>query len=230
MQLDDATQFVKIYGYTLNIAEYLQYKWFELVWYYNPSTLDRQVLGTWCGPVYDVGPGMPYYVLSSKVNMVTRSIVTPIPPKELKYDEIKERTGEYTEEMESLIGNFAHATQNNLNIQTGEDPYESLFDEDSLPDENTDLMDTKEGKENDSPYTEDKDKLINTKVQLPKDGINQEGRVSSRNRDETGMLVGTVNSNPLLDSREYKVEFLDGSYGNYTTNTLIEYLYYHVDD
>ena len=173
---------------------------------------------------------MPYYVLSSKVNMVTRSIVTPIPPKELKYDEIKERTGEYTEEMESLIGNFAHATQNNLNIQTGEDPYESLFDEDSLPDENTDLMYTKEGKENDSPYTEDKDKLINTKVQLPKDGINQEGRVSSRNRDETGMLIGTVNSNPLLDSREYKVEFLDGSYGNYTTNTLIEYLYYHVDD
>ena len=39
------------------------------------------------------------------------------------------------------------------------------------------------------------------------------------------MLVGTADDDPFLDTREYEVEFPDGSYAAYSTNTLLENLY-----
>ena len=56
------------------------------------------------------------------------------------------------------------------------------------------------------------------------------GKVVERERNPDGSLKGRSNSNPILDSRSYKVEFSDGTYGNYATNTLIENLYSQVDD
>ena len=44
------------------------------------------------------------------------------------------------------------------------------------------------------------------------------------------MLVGTANPNPILESREYEVQFSDGSYSNYATNVLIENVHAKVDD
>lgn len=44
IKLDGVTPFEKIHGYTPNIAEYLQHKWFEWVWYYNPADPNKKNL------------------------------------------------------------------------------------------------------------------------------------------------------------------------------------------
>ena len=43
------------------------------------------------------------------------------------------------------------------------------------------------------------------------------------------MLIGTVDQNPILDSREYEVDFPDGTYSSYSYNVIIENLHARVD-
>ena len=57
-----------------------------------------------------------------------------------------------------------------------------------------------------------------------------EGTVTERLKNADGTLIGTANDNTILDTREYKVEFGDGSYNEYSANVLIENLYSQVDE
>ena len=43
--------------------------------------------------------------------------------------------------------------------------------------------------------------------------------------DDEGNAVGVANKNPLLDTRKYHVEFLDGSVEEYTVNNIAEIYY-----
>ena len=56
------------------------------------------------------------------------------------------------------------------------------------------------------------DTYLNIEIALPRDGIDQTvfGRVTKRMRDEHGRPIGTANDNPVLDTRLYEVEYLDG--------------------
>ena len=49
------------------------------------------------------------------------------------------------------------------------------------------------------------------KIALPRDSEGPEfGKVVKRLRDANGLPIGTANDNPILDSRLYEVEYLDG--------------------
>jgi len=54
--------------------------------------------------------------------------------------------------------------------------------------------------------------------------------VVGRKRDNDGNPVGRASDNPLLDTREYLVEFVDGSTEAYTTNLIAEAMYSQVDE
>ena len=55
------------------------------------------------------------------------------------------------------------------------------------------------------------------------------GTVKRRKRDIDGILVGTSNGNPMLDTREYLVELSDGSKDTYSANTIAINMYSQVD-
>ena len=48
-------------------------------------------------------------------------------------------------------------------------------------------------------------------------------------RDQDGNPIGTRNANPILDTREYEVEFQDGATDTFTANIIAENLYSQVD-
>ena len=54
-------------------------------------------------------------------------------------------------------------------------------------------------------------------------------KVVGRKRDANGRPKGTANNNPLLDSREYVVEFPDGHHETLTANTIAENLFASCD-
>ena len=84
---------------------------------------------------------------------------------------------------------------------------------------------------NDTPDVEIDDKWINLTVPISRAGEVVQGTVKRRKRDgDTGLLLGRVNSNPLLDTRVYEVEMPDGTYADYHANNLIENIYNSVDD
>lgn len=55
-------------------------------------------------------------------------------------------------------------------------------------------------------------------------------RVVGRKRDTEGNPVGHYNSNPLLNTRVYLVEFDDGHVAEYGANAIAEAIYNQVND
>jgi hypothetical protein len=74
------------------------------------------------------------------------------------------------------------------------------------------------------------DAYLHMELALPKSGGEVEfGRVVKRLRDKDGLNIGTVNDNPILDTRVYEVNFLDGHRASLAANVIAENLYSQVD-
>ena len=61
-------------------------------------------------------------------------------------------------------------------------------------------------------------------------GNERKGRVTKRSRGHGGKTIGVAHNNPLFDTREYDVEFTDGSIKNYAANIIAENMFVQVDD
>ena len=55
-------------------------------------------------------------------------------------------------------------------------------------------------------------------------------KVTGRKRDANGNPIGLANKNPVLDTREYEVTFLDRTSDTYTANIITESIFTQVDD
>ena len=241
INLEGNTPFSMIYGYTPDISEYITFQWYDWVWYHDPNEPDKSLIGRWLGPAHDVGQGLAYFVLTSRGKVVIRSTVSPITIEEKGNEAISELMAEYTQSMESFIGNFTQSTQDNYE-NCVDDPYLNIFEDDELDDEEIEPQERDENGniyhrlnlddiDHDSPFMEEGDQYIGVKVPLPHpDGEMREATVKRRKRNHDGTLQGTSNENPLLDSRVYEVEHTDGSYTEYSANVIAENLYNHIDD
>ena len=58
----------------------------------------------------------------------------------------------------------------------------------------------------------------------------QFAKVTKRLQDAEGRPIGTANDNPLLDTREYEVEFLDGHVESMSANLSAQHLFSQVDE
>ena len=74
------------------------------------------------------------------------------------------------------------------------------------------------------------DVYLNAEVKLPNGDSEQTGTVKSRKRDINGQFVGTGNSNPILDTRVYNVEFPDGSEKEFSANLIAESMISQCDE
>ena len=61
-------------------------------------------------------------------------------------------------------------------------------------------------------------------------GTVAKAKVTGRKRDADGNPIGKRHCNPMLDTREYEVEFPDGATDVFTANIIAENLYAQVDD
>jgi hypothetical protein len=79
-------------------------------------------------------------------------------------------------------------------------------------------------------YTpESYDEYLTAEVLLPNMGTLTKAKVISRKRDADGNPVGRRHHNPILDTREYEVEFPDGAVDTFTANLIAENMYSQVD-
>jgi hypothetical protein len=60
-------------------------------------------------------------------------------------------------------------------------------------------------------------------------GSERRGRAVKRAKGTSGKPIGRAHSNPLSDTREYVVEFTDGTTENYFANVIAECMYAQVD-
>ena len=134
LHLQGSTPYEKIHGRMPNITEYIQYQWFEWVWYSDVESSDDEDLGRWLGPALHAGRGHTSYILKRNGEVITRSSLRPMKEGEIDSPETKRRCEDFTKEMESHIGNYVAGTFKN-HENYGDDPYENMFEEDEMDDE-----------------------------------------------------------------------------------------------
>jgi hypothetical protein len=72
--------------------------------------------------------------------------------------------------------------------------------------------------------------LLSMELALPRDGDGPElARVKRRKTDRDGKPIGRAHKNPILDTRVFEVEFLDGHTTAMTANGIAENLFAQVD-
>ena len=213
-------------GGVADISEYCQFGWYEEVWYVDPG--QERNLGWWIGVATEIGEPMTYWVLGKTAVPLPRSTVIKVLPEEKSSDGYLRALKELDDGIHSRIGD--HLKQDELLPELADMPdidlSEWVEDEVVEPFEPEEAM--PEADEDEDPVIFDK--YLGAEINLNRGGQVLRGRVVGRKRDNDGNPVGRASDNPLLDTREYLVEFVDGSTEAYTTNLIAEAMYSQVDE
>lgn len=219
------TPFEKVKCYTPNITEFINFSWYEWVWYHDPVLLDKINRGRWLGPAHNINQGCAFHILKQNGEAVTRSSVVALSIDYNNSEDVQRRKNDFTIELEEKIGNYSRSTINNI---TNNDPYSFMVDENDDSnikfmgrDQSGDIIEMLELSDHfktDPPYHQLTDNMINLTAQLPHQVELKEAKSIRRKRNLDGTLVGTSNPNHILNSRVYEVDFGEYEYHEYSAN------------
>ena len=203
-------------GNTSDISFISEFGWFQWVMYYNPTEVypdAKPKMGRYLGPAIDVGTAMTHKVLLPNGDYLCRQSVCAWTPAE-----------EANESMLAARKDFMKRVYDSLGpaCQPGDFDEEDLTpDFEYYADESEDGF---EGTPDETlpPTPEAGDNYVGARVRLPR-GNDEEamGRVVKRARGSDGETIGRANQNPILDTREYVVEFEDGTQAELAANVII---------
>ena len=191
-------------------------------------------LARWLGVAHRVGSDLCYWLLLSSGKVIARTTVQHVTREDMLNDDVRRLTDEFDRDVDERLDDQAFLA---------EDPDATLFLQDEFDDYDTSGVTTTpaddeygdmlapEALEADDMSDEIMDKYLNTELIFDMGtGAERRGRVIKRAKGVTGQPIGRSHTNPLFDTREYVVEFTDGSTENYFANVIAENMYAQVDD
>ena len=216
-----------IKGETADISEFAEYGWYQWVMFRDTVASypeDKVVLGRYLGPSKDVGPAMTAKILSKSGNVRHRTTFRAISDDEASCPVHIQARKAFDEAINGVLGPNATAADFPEEIDPFseyETPTNELYeDDDQAAAMNPDREDLDE-----NFY----DEFLNAEVTLPVMGENLAGKVKRQKTTQGGDYIGKRNLNPMLDTREYIVEFPDGREAEYSANTIAENMYSQCD-
>ena len=214
-------------GETSDISQFCELEWYQWVYFRDTQVSfpdDKLVLGRYLGPSIDVGPALTAKILKSNGEVVHRSTYRALNQEEIESAEEQAVRKSFDEQIEARLG--PSATVKDFDDMGAEETpvhekYEDGVDDDDAPIPPADELE---------PTPEAGDNYVNTEVMLPRGDGMARGRVVRRKRDADGNLVWRANTNPILDSRVYEVEFPDGEVTALTANVIADAMFSQCDE
>ena len=210
----------EITGETPDISEYVDFDFYDWVWYWDTPDADNSPkIGRWLGPSHRIGASMCFYVLVNNGEVISRSSVQHLTQIEMMKDDIKVRLEEYDNEVQGRLRDDGYECRHE---------YENAFyiddeDEGLEPEEPNDIPEIDE-------YTpEGYDEYIGAQMIIPRPDGRIQGKIVKRMKGNDGNPIGRRNDNPLLDTRQYEVELSDGTTEEFYANVIAENLFSQVD-
>jgi len=209
-------------GYTPDISEFLEFTWYQPVWYYEPTVFPAQTrhIGRWIGVAHKVSQAMCFWILPISGVPIAQTMVQPITKQDLENDEIKSQLKAFDLTIEEIL--FDPSLTNTFTLYR-EDQEDDLIE--GVPLEPDSLSSNVEEIEADMYDT-----LLTTAPILLYDGQPTKAKIIGQKRNQDGNPVGTFNTNLLLNTCVYLAEFPDGHVIELSANTVAKALYGQVDD
>jgi hypothetical protein len=212
-QLEGRVPEEAISGHTPDISPYAQFDWYEYIWYHDPVAsfpYEKKLLGRWLGVAECSIDVMAFYILTASGKVIVRKSIWALSTEEMQTPEVQTSTAGLDLAISQKIGDAISDAVIDPELQSNfPAPPDEIFDGDESLDEPEDPEGTSVERDDFTP--EAYDEYLLAEILLPHEGDFQTGRVRARVKDQNGLPVGRRNSNPLLDTREYEVEFPDGS-------------------
>ena len=229
--LNGQTPLGALLGDTPDISQYLDFGWYQLVWYKENAGLDVQRVGRFLGIANSASNIMSYWILPESGRPVTASSVQRMTILEQQTEANRDRIRDYNAKIAAKFKEQRIATD-------GEKPkldeWEQLFEDDEdFAAEFNRLYDNPEVLESDDTFDPDSyDHYINMELTVDRQQFDhpQRARVTKRLKDHRGNPIGTANDNPILDTRMYEVVFDDGHKLSMAANLIAENMFASVDE
>jgi hypothetical protein len=171
---------------------------------------------------------MAFYILTASGKVIVRKSIWALSMEEMQSPEVQAITAGLDLTISNKIGDTISDAIINPELKSNfPAPPDEIFDDDESLDEPEDPAGTRVEVDNFTPKAYDE--YLLAKILLPHEGEFQTGRVQARVTGQDGMPVWRQNSNPLLDTREYKVEFPDGSIDALQPNIIAENMYSQIN-
>ena len=230
--LDGRCPLEQITGESVDISEYLDFGFFDWVWYKDNAGLGETKIGRWLGVSHRVGTLMSFWILTKECQVLSRTTVQRVTNLELQVDENITRCRAFDESISERLGDPEnYVADGNGKVTPSAWEATDGFDQEFV-DEFHKVVDDPTLRHADDEFTPDMydDTYLNMELALPRSGGEVEfGRVTKRLRDKDGLPIGTAHDNPILDTRMYEVEFSDGHRASLAANAIAENLFSQVD-
>ena len=225
-----------ITGETPNISEYMDFGLYDWVTFRTNAGMGPIELGRWLGVSHRVGQMMSYWILPKSgipISCVTVQCLTHL---ERQMDEWRSQMEAFLRGLETKFDAVSSKISSKV-IPSSAVVLDLKREDQDFIDEFNRVINNKIVPQVDDVHTEQadmyhSDPYLNMELGIRR-GDNHElihARVKRRAIDVDGKPIGTTNENPLLDSRAYEVEYLDGSHEVMTVKIIAENLFMQVDD
>ena len=242
--LDSGIPRERITGETEDISEYLDFGFYDKVWYKDNAGLSEEKPGRWLGVSHNTGRLMCYHILTQKGSVVSRSTVQRVTNLEAQENNVKELFVHYDVEIHRRLKLEDRGYEGSKPDPKDwadlfeEDPdfaeeFNRIFNNPKIPeaDQNNEFYNDAAIPEHEHTPEVFQDTYLDIEVALPRD---DEGpafaRVTKRLRDANGLPIGMANDNPILDTRLYEVEYLDGHKASLSANSIAQNMFAEVDE
>ena len=227
----------RITGNTPDISEWVDFAFYDLVWYHNNDKVDatdEQVhLGRWLGIAHRIGSDLCYWILTKSGKVVARTTVQHVTKDDLSKPEIVEKVKQF----ELIVANRLDERDFTDNNSGGPGYLEDVYIEEEkrgragvVPtDEEYGNMIQEEIPEVDDNEPE-YDEYVGTQVQIDVGGEALIGTVEKRQKGLDGKPTGRKHHNPKFDTRTYSVKFPGGVVHEFTANVIAKNMFSRMDD
>ncbi|KAI2489322.1 Reverse transcriptase (RNA-dependent DNA polymerase) [Fragilaria crotonensis] len=228
----------RVTGHTVDISEWLDFDFFERVWYWNQRKMDmtdeQACIGHWLGISHRVGSDMTYWILTESGKVIARSTVQHITVADMATDEMQARVRTFDSNLADRLNddNFTvFSPDHAFYLQDDDDGDDPLRDPDSIPPdaEYGDMLQHDKLEADDTEF-ESFDKYLGAEFFVNDNGETVPAKVVKRARDNDGNPIGKQHPNPLMDTRAYDCELGDGTVYRYTANVIAENIFAQCDD
>ena len=101
--LSDRTPIEAVTGETTDISEYLDFGFYDRVWFKENVGLGEKSLGRWLGVAHRIGNAMNYFILKDNGKVVSCSMVQRVTNLEMRTKEVEEQVKQFDSNLEETI-------------------------------------------------------------------------------------------------------------------------------
>jgi hypothetical protein len=216
-------------GETPDISEYLDFGFYDWVWFKRDAGIGEIEIGKFLGISSSTGSLMSYFILPSSGIPVSRTTVQRMTELEKQTDANRQRMTDFEK---AIADRYKEGRLYSRGDKPDLEQWSELLETDPhFAEEFAQTFDNPDVNEADDEFDPDcYDSYLNMELAIDRDGQDpQLARVKKRLKDNAGNPIGRANNNPILDTRLYEVEYLDGHRAAMSANTIAENMFAQVD-